>query len=234
MSELSVLTELQSVHDNLRTIQRDLTNYPPDLAALDTELKTLARKLEETAKALGTVRGQTATLAVQLDGAGKAEETAKAALKGVTHKLQYTAAIRELDERQRQKNAAARPLKEAEGRLAALELQETGFAGRQESARKQFEELQAIFLAEHENQVVARERLQARAKELEAALGPELVGKFNKLLAMRQGMAVAVVENGACSGCRTRLRTPMLAQLRAAGTVFCESCQRFLHDPAHS
>ena len=52
MSQLSLLIELQTVHDHLRVILRDLTAFPPDLAALDNELKTLARKLEENAKAL--------------------------------------------------------------------------------------------------------------------------------------------------------------------------------------
>jgi hypothetical protein len=232
MSELSVLIELQSVHDNLRTIQRDLTAYPPDLAALDAELKTLARRIEETTKGLGAVRAQLANLSIELGGAEKAEELAKASLKGATQKIQYTAAIRELDERQRQKNAVTRPVKEAEARLEALERQDVDLRARQAEAQKQFDDLKTVFLSEHENQVVAQERLEARCKELEATLAPGLLVKFRRLLVGRQGQAVVVVDNGACGGCRTRLRSPVIAQLRDAETIFCESCQRILYDPA--
>lgn len=232
MSELSLLIELQSVHDNLAVIQRDLTAYPADLAALDTELKGLARKLEETTKGLASGRTQAASLSTELGAALRAEEVAKVTLRGTTQKVQYTAAIRDLDDRQRQKNAAARPLKETEDRVQALEAQEAALKEQQARAQKQFDELLAIFLAEHENQVAARTVLDARGRELEAALPPTLLGKFKRLLQGRQGRAVAVVENGACGGCRTRLRGPVLARLREADELFfCENCQRVIFDP---
>jgi predicted nucleic acid-binding Zn-ribbon protein len=56
--------------------------------------------------------------------------------------------------------------------------------------------------------------------------------RFKRLLQARQGRAVVGVENGACGGCRTRLRSPMVASLRSAETIYCESCQRILYDPA--
>ena len=232
MSELSVLIELQSVHDNLRTIQRDLSAFPPDLAALDGELKMLARKLEETSKGLTATRGLLSSLSTELGGAQKAEDLAKASVKTATQKVQYTAAIRELDERQRQKSAVARPVKEAETRIESLERAEAEMLERQEAAQKQFDELRGVFLSEHGNQVEAQTRLLARCAELEAQLAPGLLTKFKRLLQQRQGRAVVGVDGGACGGCRTRLRTPVVAHLREAETLFCESCQRILYDPS--
>jgi predicted nucleic acid-binding Zn-ribbon protein len=232
MSELSVLIELQSVHDNLRTIQRDLSAFPPDLAALDSELKMLAKRIEETSRGLTASRSLFASLSTELGGAQKAEELAKASVKGATQKVQYTAAIRELDERQRQKSAVARPVKETEVRIDSLERLDVDLKDRQVEAQKQFDELRAIFLSEHGNQVEAQTRLQKRCGELEAQLAPGLLVKFKRLLVMRSGRAVVGVDNGACGGCRTRLRTPVVAHLREAETLFCESCQRILYDPS--
>jgi hypothetical protein len=232
MSELSVLIELQSVHDNLRTIQRDLTAFPPDLAALDSELKGLARRIDETSRALAASRNLLASLSTELGGAQKAEELAKASVKVATQKIQYTAAIRELDERQRQKSAVARPVRETEQRIENLERLDAELQGRQAEAQGQFDELRAIFLAEHGNQVEAQARLQARCAELEAALAPALLAKFNRLLQMRQGRAVVEVDHGACGGCRTRLRGVLISSLRQCDTMFCESCQRILYDPS--
>jgi predicted nucleic acid-binding Zn-ribbon protein len=233
MSELSLLIELQSVHDNLAIIQRDLTAYPPDLAALDAELKGLARKLEDIGKGLATGRTQATTLSGDLDVALRAEEVARTSLRGTTQKIQYTAAIRELDERQRQKAAVARPLKETEDRIQALESQEATLREHQAKVQQQFDELLGIFLAEHENQVAARTVLETRAQELEAALPPALLTKFRRLLQQRHGKAVAEVDGGACGGCRTRLRGPVLARLRDADDIqFCENCQRVIFEPA--
>jgi predicted nucleic acid-binding Zn-ribbon protein len=234
MSELSILIELQAVHDNLRVIQRDLANFPPDLAALDAELKTLARRAEETAKSLAATRAQQASLSTELGLAQRLEDHARVGLKGATQKVQYTAAIRELDERQRQKDAVARPLKEAEGRIASLAAQEKEIAEKQAETQKQFDELKAIFDSEHGNQVEARTVLEARQAELEATLPASVVTRFGRLLQQRQGRAVVAVEGGACGGCHTRLRTPFLAQLRDTGPLACESCQRFLYDPSRA
>jgi hypothetical protein len=232
MNELSVLIELQSVHDNLRTIQRDLSNFPPDLAALDAEIKILTRKAEEASKGLAGTRGLVANLSLELVSAQKAEDLAKGAVKLANQKTQYTSAIRDLDERQRQKAAVARPVKEAENRIEALERQQGEIASRLGEAQKQFDELKGVFLAEHENQVAAQAVLDARRAELEKSLDATLLRKFGQLLAQRNGRAVVGVDNGACGGCRTRLRTPFVAQLREAGNLFCESCQRILYDPA--
>jgi predicted nucleic acid-binding Zn-ribbon protein len=233
MSELSLLIELQSVHDNLAIIQRDLTAYPPDLAALDAEIKGLARRLEDIGKGLATGRTQATTLSGDLDVALRAEEVARTSLRGTTQKIQYTAAIRELDERQRQKAAVARPLKETEDRIQALEAQEATLREHQAKVQQQFDELLGIFLAEHENQVAARTVLETRAQQLEAALPPALLTRFKRLLQQRHGKAVAEVDGGACGGCRTRLRGPVLARLRDADDIqFCENCQRVIFEPA--
>ncbi|GEM_PF-340039 len=232
MSQLALLIELQTVHENLHVIHRDLTAFPPDLAALDSELKNLARKLEETAKALASARTQQATLTTSLASATKLEEFSKAAVKDAKQKVQFTAAIRELDDRQRQKAAVARPLKDIETRIEALDNARTEMEARQIEARRQFDELRAIFLSEHENQVAAEKVLLTRRAEIEKLLDPTMVVKFDRLIQQRQGRAVAGIDRGSCGGCRTRLRTPFLAQLREEKILFCESCQRIIYDPA--
>ncbi|BDU73103.1 zinc ribbon domain-containing protein [Mesoterricola silvestris] len=232
MSQLSLLIELQTVHDNLHVIQRDLSAFPPDLAALDSELKMLAKKLEETGRALVSSRTQQASLATNLAAAQKQEDLSKAAVKETKQKTQFTLAIRELDDRQRQKASIARPLKDVETRIEALERAEVEMRARQAEAQRQFDELRAVFLSEHENQVEAERRLQARRAEIAVEVDPAVLVKFDRLLQQRQGRAVVSVDKGSCGGCRTRLRTPFLAQLREEKNLYCESCQRILYDPA--
>lgn len=232
MNQLPILIELQSVHDNLRTIQRDLTAYPPDLAALDSELKTLNKKLQDTAKALESARTQRGTLELNLTSAQKLEDASKAALRETRQKVQYTAAIRELDERQRQKAAVSKPLKETEARVQALETAQAEMEARRTEAQTQFDELRGIFYSEHENQVAAQKQLEARREELEKTLDHQTLVRFERLIEHRQGRAVVTVEAGNCGGCRTKLRMPVLAQLREEKTIICEFCQRIIIAPA--
>ncbi len=233
MSSLPVLLELQAIHDNLAVIQRDLTTFPPDLAALETDAKGFAKKVESLAKSLDDAKASHAALIKELTQAQKLEDLARTALKGSTQKVQYTAAIRELDERERHKTAAAKPLKDLEARIATLERDLAEQTGLRDKTRERFEELHQIFLSEHENQVVAREEAESRRRELESKLGSVELGRFNRLIQARHGRAVVTVENGACTGCRTKLRGPLLAQLREKTILNCEACQRILYLPTH-
>ena len=231
MDTLPALLELQGIHENLRTIQRDLNAFPPDMSKLDTELKGILKRQESATKELAEARTKAESLSGDLKLAQRLEEHAKTAVKQSTHKVQYTAAIRELDDRERQKAAVAKPLKEAETRIAALEKETTELEIRRAEVQSQFDELHQIFLAEHENQVAARGVNMARRAELEKLLEPAALARFNKLIQQRQGRAVVSVENATCGGCRTKLRIPLLAELREKGTIPCEFCQRILFLP---
>lgn len=234
MDTLPALLELQGIHENLRIIQRDLTAFPPDMSKLDTELKGILKRQESATKELAEARTKAESLSGDLKLAQRLEEHAKTAVKQSTHKVQYTAAIRELDDRERQKAAVAKPLKEAETRIAALEKETTELEIRRAEVQAQFDELHQIFLAEHENQVAARGVNMARRAELEKLLEPAALARFNKLIQQRQGRAVVSVENATCGGCRTKLRIPLLAELREKGTIPCEFCQRILFLPPKS
>jgi predicted nucleic acid-binding Zn-ribbon protein len=232
MSFLPVLLELQAIHDNLSVIQRDLTAFPPDMARLDSDLKILVRKVDTLSKGLSDARASQAALSKELGLAQKAEDVARTVLKNSTQKIQYTAAIRDLDERERQKAAIAKPLKDVEARILILERDLAEATESRDRTQEQFEELHRIFLSEHENQIQAQQIALSRKLELEAKLEPVELGRFNRLIQGRHGQAVVTVENGTCTGCRTRLRGPLLAQLREKTTLNCESCQRILYSPA--
>ncbi len=234
MMPLPILLELQSIHDGLRTIHRDLTSFPPDMAGLDAEVKALAKRLEKADKEHAELDVTRTRLEKELAVAQRLEAHARTALKGTTQKIQYTAAIRELDERERQRSAVARPLKETEAKLEALSSERASLREQHADTLARFQELHEIFLSEHENQVVGQGRLELRRGELEAALDPSLVARFNRLIESRQGRAVASVEAGACTGCHTKLRNPFLNQLREQKMLPCESCQRLLYLPAQA
>lgn len=224
-----LLVELQATHDYLKTVERDLQAFPPDLAGLDAARKAVEKRLSEGGRLRGALEAQAARLRADLEAARGLEEQARASLRAVTQKSQYAAAIREVEERERARNHVARPLKEAETRLAALQADLDRTAAELEPVASRFHELHAVFLSEHETQVQARTSLEAKRAELEGRLPAPLLAQFRKLLTNRAGKAVVPVDAGACSGCRTKLRMPFLNRLRDTREATpCESCQRFV------
>src|SRR5512141_1231190 len=144
MTLLPVLIELQATHDYLRTIERDLTALPPDLAALDAQIKAQAKRLGELDRGITEGTAQAGKLAKELELAKRLEEHARKHLKTVDQKVKYAAAIREVDERERQRHGLERPLKELEARLVAAAKEQADIKARRTEAQAQFDELHQI------------------------------------------------------------------------------------------
>lgn len=232
MEHLTTLRDLQSTLDYLRIIERDLSALPPDLATLDTRLKAIDKQMAEKTKSLDMARIQIQARSKELVQAQKEEDRARAAVKATSQKLQYTAAIRDLDEKERLRTQIARPLKALETEALALEQALAALTSEHLTLKAQFDELHAIFLDEHANQVEGRKLLKTKQADLEAKLPAHEVARFHRLAAARQGRVVVAVENGACSGCHVKLRGPFLFQVKEAkGAVACESCLRILFLP---
>jgi len=232
MEHLAILRDLQATLDYLRTIERDLSALPPDLAVLDTRLKAIEKQAAEKTKALDSTRIHIQMKAKELAQAEKDEDRARAAVKATSQKVHYAAAIRDMDEKERQKAAIARPLKALETEARTLEQILEALEAERTILKAKFDELHAGFLAEHSNQVEGRKQLQTKQAALEAKLPPPEVTRFHRLAGARQGRVVVPVENGACTGCHVKLRGPFLFQLKEAkDAVACESCQRILFLP---
>jgi predicted nucleic acid-binding Zn-ribbon protein len=229
MHNLVILRDLQATLDYLATINRELSALPPDLATMDARVKTAEKLIAEKTKALDTARAQILVKSKELTQAQKDEDRARAAVKATSQKVHYTAAIRELDEKERLKASVSKPLKALETLLLTLEEALAALETERAAAQAQFDELHAVFLDEHANQVEGRKKLMAKKATLEGKLTAPEVARFHRLAGARQGRAVVPVENGACSGCNVKLRGPILFQLKEGKTIItCESCQRTL------
>jgi predicted nucleic acid-binding Zn-ribbon protein len=60
-------------------------------------------------------------------------------------------------------------------------------------------------------------------------MDPRTLSLYEGLRSTRQGRGVALMERGACQGCRITLPTHLVQRLRAGGQlVQCPSCERIL------
>jgi len=229
MSNLATLKELQTTHDGLRAIERDLAAYPPEMKRLEASAKAAEKKLLELEGTLAKAQAKSEAAEKQLVQTTKAEAHARNALKTATHKGQYTIAMRDLDDKERQMDAAQKALAEAAAALKAMEAEKESLETSHKEDRRQFDELMEIFMSEHENQVAAKSSLAKKIEELNGQLDQTTLTKFGRIMQSRGGKAVVPVENSICTGCNTKLRTPLIYQMKAQGFIFCESCQRIVY-----
>ena len=231
MSTLAILQNLQSAHDGLKTVEHDLAAFPPEMTKLSTSIKTAQKRIEELSRKMDQARTQLKTLEEEHHQAIKSEEHARKELKSTANKAQYTIAMRSLDEKERQLELIQRNIRESEAALKAMEDESENLLSVQKEDQRQFDELHEIFLAEHENQVVAKNRLAEQILESEKQLDEATLNNFSRLMQNKGGRAVVAMENNVCTGCNTKLRMPLVYQLKAKGSIICESCQRILYLP---
>ena len=190
MEPLAILRDLQITLDSLGTVQRALAALPPDLAVLDQMIRSAEKQTTDKSRLLESTRTQIQNLTRDLAVAQKEEERARAAVKTTNQKVHYTAAIRELDDKERMKVSIARPLQALEAQAVTLAETLVALEAERATAQAQFDELHAIFLDEHANQVEGRKLLMARQAELEALLPAPEIARFHRIAAVRQGLSL--------------------------------------------
>jgi len=76
------------------------------------------------------------------------------------------------------------------------------------------------------------ESVKARRDPLTAQIEPEIIDRYQNLLAAKDGVAVAPVQSGGCDGCHMKLNPQSLHDAHAAAKwTYCGHCGRILYDP---
>jgi hypothetical protein len=80
---------------------------------------------------------------------------------------------------------------------------------------------------ERQKDMDERESLQARRKEVAAALSAPVLALYERIRSYRPGAAVAEVRDGLCTACNVRLRPQVYNEIRTGESVMtCENCSR--------
>lgn len=67
-------------------------------------------------------------------------------------------------------------------------------------------------------------------EELLESIDPELLEVYNHIKKKKNGIAVALIKNGVCSGCRMSLPVATISEVRKTDSVImCENCGRILY-----
>jgi predicted nucleic acid-binding Zn-ribbon protein len=188
------------------------------IVELEAELEKLATAEAEVEDALGTVEKRAASLDDTLRSPGSATRDAQAIIHEIDHLRAQAAELEEqglqllerrdtlLAQQSDHKTMLEKVAAEAPGVLAALTAAE-GEAGKELAS------------------------LEAQRAELAAGIDAAAVATYDRLRGKLDGVAVARVANGACTGCHISLSAADLDRfnkLSAGEHTFCEQCSRML------
>jgi uncharacterized protein len=228
-SVVEKLWELQTTLSQLAEKERELNTKPESFAAVDQEYTAANEEIEELNRRLEDVAKERRRIEGELQDAQEQLKKYQGQLMQVKNQQQYSAAWKEID-------TARKQVKDLEEGLIQQMTQGEEIQKQLDERRAGFDDLKERYdtaYAEWQHSLsdlrAETEAIRARAEAVESGLPPQNRNDFHKIFKQRHGVAVARVENGACGGCRVRLRPQALQQARRGDVTFCEACRRILY-----
>ena len=227
---LTALIALQALDSAADAARKRLADLPVAEQAIAAALAA-ARGTADAVKAR-IQENQGARRALEKDIAGVDTRLArfedhKAAVK-TNH--EYTALLHEIATAKSEKDAIEERLlvlmEEADALAAELKAADTAFKGEQAKA----DQARAAIGTERTQLDAEVARLATeRARETRNIEAP-LLAKYDQLLKLRRGVAVAQMTGEICAACHVRLRPHVTQQVRRNDAIVtCDSCQRILY-----
>lgn len=223
------LWQLQREMTQLVETQRALHEKPPEFAEVDqryqqlkNQIDTLTAKMEEATKRRRDFESD-------LQGEQEMLKKYQGQLMQVKNQQQYAAAWKEIDTARKKvkelEDEALRKMTEIEELEKQLQEQRTAF----EAAQAEYDVAHAGWQSSLGDLRAKEEQIRGHVKALESGIPERLRREFHMIFEKRQNLAVALVQEGSCTGCRVRIRPQVIQQLKRGELAYCEGCRRFLY-----
>ena len=229
---LQILRSLQELDRDIYRLQDELRRFPQELTRKREKLRLESERLAEVEKQLMGAK-------VRL----KEIEDLTTGQRQRVRKLEHEAGESRADAAllvafQHEIRSLKRDIGEAEeeGMTLLSEIERlTQERGAQQAAVTELEKEFAIYAANidkeaketlHRAQAMERER----ARRGSSQLAPDILGQYEKLLASREGQAMAELDGRVCQGCYVSVPNNIYVRLaRRTELVLCPSCGRILY-----
>ncbi len=226
---LIALYELQQIDSSALEIQRGADRIPLKIKALEDELEAYRADLGQLNAELETLRKEQEDLSAHTREETSKHKKWKGRLNDIKSPREYQALSRELE-------LGERSVREAEERtvemMMNIEGKESVVKQKTDSFREREAEVGKEVATLRRKQAELRQDVEKASKgrtEVSARLKPPLVKRYEKLRKARQGIAVALVRDGACMGCNMKVRPQQLVEILHFNTMeTCPACQRIL------
>lgn len=224
------LIELQRIDDEIRTVKKDRDQLAANLDRLQKIIVHMNTELDDKRGKLAEVTKFHDDKKIDLSADNDRVFAAKQKLQGVNRTKEYQAMTKELDTLRKKHS-------EDEAELERLATAITEYRTSVQSQEAKLAEIQGEVEREH---ATAGSRLGDMEKAIKAVadrkalvtkdLPNDVVARYERVLAKRDGVAVTPVVQGRCTGCRMALPPQTWVKVQMGKEIFqCSTCQRFMY-----
>ncbi len=230
IEQTELLIKLQDIDTQIYKLTSEKEEKPQETAELKGSLEQKQSGIKEAEDKLKSMQLKHKEKEVELAAKEEAVEKLQGQLNQIKTNKEYTAMIQEIESHKADNSILEEEIinfiDSIDEAKAAVETERKKFAEESKNIEAQ---IKAV-----ERKVKDIEASIAELKSKRQALTPlvdkKLLSDYEKILAGRNGQALAEVVNGACGGCYMQLPPQVINEIQMKEKiVFCESCQRMLY-----
>lgn len=227
--QFRILTELQKVEEKVLRLQSELEKIPRQIAQIDEKIEARKEGYYKAKSTLDEVEKRQRRVETDLKEKEDLLRKSEAKMMEVKTNEELQAASKE-NENQKVEKA------KLEESLTALMAQVDTAKKGMEEADKAFQIAQSDLIEEKKQLEDERKKLATHHEELsvkrstvKTGLNPSTLAIFDRLSGRIKGQAIAVAENGLCTGCHMRVQPQLYNEMLGFKAVHrCGSCGRLL------
>jgi len=230
VNSIQTLLDLQHVDRQLFALERTKGDLPRSLEEIKDRLAALnAVQAEKSARQTALLQTRH-TMENALALARERKKKYETQLYAVKTNKEYDAITLEIENSEKEIDQGETKIIEAldqEDRLKQELTEDQTLIQTLQQEQQQQEEMLNRLLEQNRSQV---EQLQREREQLAGGLDASLLRSYDRIRRGKEGgEAVALILRGACGGCRTRITSQRLMELREMNQIYyCENCGRIL------
>ncbi|MGH9444496.1 MAG: zinc ribbon domain-containing protein [Terriglobia bacterium] len=229
-AELKTLIELQQVDHALSQVISKINSSPLEIRTLQNKLTGFVHACDEGKTRLAANQKQRRELEADVQEIRAKISKHKDQLYQVKTNEQYKAMLKEIEAEDSNIRTIEDRVLEKMVEAEQIERLIREATSRLDTEKKGLEEEVRSLESRRQADERERDRLEGKRKGLVEALARKIYLLYEKLAKARNGMALAEVIEGFCSGCHFRLRPQAYNDVRTSEhLITCETCSRILY-----
>lgn len=228
--QVEKLLELQKVDQEIAALRRDLDSLPAEEQRRTRRLEELERVRAERKERYMRVELEARALEKSIKQGDDEVRKLTERLNAVRNNAEYQATLFQIESVKRERDQMQERCLVLLEQLEGLKREADEAAAAAAADRAVFQEFQAEAAKLRQQRESEVAKVRGRRDAMADGIPPDLLADYDRLLRLRGGLAVALVERKNCQGCFTSITTNDEARLRGGSNiVHCGSCQRILY-----
>jgi len=224
------LIRLQDCDFRIKDIKRKKSEAPARIKEMEDDLRLVENQTEEAANKVDFIKRERRQIEQDIEDLESRIEKSKVKLNNIRSNKEYGAALKEIEDLEREKLRSEDRVIEIMEEIEALDATCAASKEKREAYRKRFEQDQAVVQDELKALELALQNQQNERARIRQEIDEDLLKKYDFICEHKDGIAVSPVIKSVCQTCHMGIPPQKFNELmRGDALMNCPHCMRIIY-----